>query len=150
MDGNLKETHRYDDIIDLPHHVSDRHPRMPISDRAAQFAPFQALSGFGDTIEETARVTEEWIELDDDQKTELDLKLRMLRELLTQRPEVSVVYFVPDVRKAGGAYTTVTGRIIKMDGVSRVIVMEDGVEILIDDIFGIEGEMFLGLENSVL
>ena len=141
----MKKTHRYDDIIDLPHHVSDRHPHMPIRDRAAQFSPFAALSGFGDTIEETARVTEERIELDDSQKATVDLKLRMLRELLPQRPEVSVVYFVPDVRKAGGAYTTVTGRIIKMDGVSRVIVMEDGVEIPMDDIFGIEGELFTSM-----
>lgn len=148
MDGNLKETHRYDDIIDLPHHVSDRHPHMPISDRAAQFAPFAALSGFGDTIEETARVTEERIELDDDQKAELDLKLRMLRELLPQRPEVSIVYFVPDPRKAGGAYVTLSGHIIKMDDFSRVVVMDDGAEIPIDNIFEIEGEMFRGVENG--
>ncbi|MCI8538246.1 MAG: YolD-like family protein [Oscillospiraceae bacterium] len=145
MDGNLKETHRYDDIIDLPHHVSDRHPRMPTIDRAAQFAPFAALSGFGDTIEETACVTEERIELDDSQKEALDLKFRMLRELLPQRPQVSIVYFVPDERKSGGAYTTITGRIIKIDDFSRVVVMDDGAEIPIDDIFGIEGELFTSM-----
>ncbi|MCI8537251.1 MAG: YolD-like family protein [Oscillospiraceae bacterium] len=148
MDGNLKETHRYDDIIDLPHHVSDWHPHMPISDRAAQFAPFAALSGFGSAIEETARVTEERIELDDDQKAELDLKLRMLRELLPQRPEVSIVYFVPDVRKAGGAYTTITGHVIKMDDFLSVIVMDNGTEIPIDNIFGIDGELFRAMEVS--
>lgn len=148
MDVKLTETHRYDDIINLPHHVSDKHPQMPISDRAAQFSPFAALSGFGDAIEETARVTEERIELDDSQKAELDLKLRMLQELLPQRPEVSIVYFVPDERKDGGAYRTVTGRIIKMDDVSRIIVLDTDTEIPIDDIWGIEGEPFQALENS--
>ncbi len=148
MKSALKETHRYDDIIHLPHHVSEKHPRMPVSDRAAQFSPFSALSGFEATIEETVRMTDERIELDDDQKAELDRKLRTLKEQLPQRPEVRIVYFVPDERKAGGMYRTVTGYVLKMDGISRSVVMASGTVIPMDDIWDVDGDLFRFLDDT--
>ena len=132
----------YDDIIRLPHHVSDKHPHMPIADRAAQFMPFRVLTGYGAAIEETARLTEDWIDQDDDVKIDLDRKLRIAVEHLEDQPEITIAYFLPDERKAGGAYTTVTGSIKKIDTFERVVVLQDGTRIPIDSIFEIEGVFF--------
>ena len=137
----------YDDIIHLPHHVSDKHPHMPIADRAAQFMPFRALTGYGAAIEETARLTENWIDQDDDVKIDLDRKLRIAVEHLSDQPEITIAYFLPDERKAGGTYTTVTGCIKKIDTFERIVVMQAGTKIPIDSIIDIDSSIFI--ENSI-
>lgn len=137
----------YDDIIMLPHPVSSVHPAMPVAERAAQFMPFAALTGYGDAISETGRLTEERIELDEDECAIIDQRLRMLQEKAARRPEVSVTYFRPDARKAGGAYVTVTGRLKKIDVYQRGLIMEDGTRIPLDEIVGLE-ESFDSQEPS--
>lgn len=123
----------YDDIIDMPHHVSDRHPHMSVHDRAAQFAPFAALTGHGAAIAETARLTEEKHELDESQKAVLDQKLMNIMYNADEK-NVNVDYFVADERKSGGRYERFTGRICRIDEYERVLVMEDGTVIPIDNI----------------
>ena len=125
----------YDDIIHLPHHVSRNHPQMPLRDRAAQFAPFAALTGCEAAAGETARLTAERRELDPQEAEELNRRLTELAARLPDHPEVTVEYFVPDDRKAGGAYVTVTGRVRHISIAKRTLVMEDGVVIPLDDIF---------------
>ena len=112
----------YEDIIHLPHHVSKTHPPMSMDDRAAQFSPFAALTGFGASIQETARLTHEKLELEE--------------------PEVAVTYFCPDARKSGGAYVTADGTVQKIDLDGRRIVMADGTAIAMDDILDIAGALF--------
>ena len=132
----------YEDIIHLPHHVSAVHPQMPMESRAAQFSPFAALTGYGDAIKETGRLTEERAELEEDEEGGLDRKLRLLQQRIGDRPEISVTYFRPDARKKGGAYVTVTGRIAKIDLPGRSLVMEDGARIAIEAVTGLEGGFF--------
>ena len=108
----------YEDIIGLPHHVSQRHPHMPVSDRAAQFAPFAALTGYGDVIKETARQTEERPELSEDERAALDYKLHAVLSIPGQKPEITITYFVPDPRKSGGAFRKAAGRIRRKTGSS--------------------------------
>lgn len=114
----------YDDIIGLPHHVSQRHPHMPVSDRAAQFAPFAALTGYGDVIKETARLTEARPELSEDEREELDYKLRTILRDPGENPEITITYFVPDTRKSGGAYRKAAGRIRTVDEAEDEIILE--------------------------
>ena len=121
-----EDEHQYDDIIELPHHVSRKHPQMPLMDRAAQFAPFAALTGHEAAIKETARLTEEEIELNEDSKALLDLRLQELLEHLAEQPTVTVTYFCPDERKAGGTYRTVTGKVKKVDEYAGELVFTDG------------------------
>ena len=118
---------KYDDIISLPHHVSLTHPHMPRADRAAQFAPFAALTGYGDVIDETARLTDERAEPAEERLSELDRKLRAV--MAEQNAEATIVYFVEDGRKAGGSYRTYSGKIVRVDGARRRVVTEDGGEI---------------------
>ena len=136
----------YDDIIALPHHVSAAHPPMPIPDRAAQFSPFAALAGYGDAVRETARLTNEKIMLSEESKEELDQKLRVILGHLREDFEVSVTYFLPDAKKAGGAYVTAAGCVSKIDLMERYVYMRGGPEIPIDDIYEIESELFDGLD----
>ena len=124
----------YDDIINLPHHVSRKHPQMSIHDRAAQFAPFAALTGHGEAIAETARLTDRKIELDDYEKMKLDEKLLILQEDIMEMPEISVTYFCPDEKKEGGKYVTVTKALRKINEMERTLLMEDGMQIRIEDI----------------
>lgn len=131
---------RYDDIIRLPHHVSARHPHMPIADRAAQFMPFKALSGYEDDITEETRLTQQRIELTEGEQELLDQQLQLLGERLAEeRPEVRVVCFVPDTRKDGGAYQTLRGRVKRLDPVEGVMVFDDGQRVRFADIYSIEG-----------
>ncbi len=134
---------KYDDILHLPHPTSKKHPRMPISDRAAQFSPFAALSGHGAAIAETARLTDEKMELDEDTKAELDQKQAVLLEHIAEQPEVTVTWFQPDARKDGGAYVTVTGRLKKIDEVERTLTLLDGTRISLADVVELESRMYL-------
>lgn len=135
----------YDDIIHLPHHVSDKHPQMPMADRAAQFMPFRALTGYEDALTETARLTEDQAELDEDALGGLDARLRIVAEHLADRPEITVTWFRPDGKKAGGAYVSVTGWVKKIDTYERVLVMHDSTKIPIDNILGLTGEILEAL-----
>lgn len=118
----------YDDIINLPHHVSGRHPQMPPENRAAQFAPFAALTGYEDAIGETGRLTEAEIELTEDEITILNEKLTALEALLREQPrtEVQVTYFEPDLYKAGGEYRTITDTVRRIDHYRKCLVMGSG------------------------
>lgn len=135
-------TNAYDDIIHLPRHVSAKHPQMAVSDRAAQFAPFAALTGHDDAIKETARLTDERRELDEYMMDALRDRLQKIAERLEERPEITVTYFRPDKKKQGGAYIAAAGVVKRLDEYKRVIVMEDGKMIPIDEIISIEGEIF--------
>ena len=139
-------TRKYDDILHLPHPTSQKHPRMPISDRAAIFSPFAALSGHAGAIAETARLTDQKMELDEDTKAELDRRQAILLEHIGKQPEVTVTWFQPDGRKEGGAYLTTTGRLKKLDEIQRVLVLTDGTKIPLDDVAGIESDYFQAQE----
>lgn len=120
---------KYDDIIGLEHHVSKTHPHMSVADRAAQFAPFAALTGYEEVIDEAGRLTQQRIQVDEDRLAELD---DALRAVLAQGGAVKLVYFVEDDRKEGGSYRTIVGRIRKVDEVGRRLIMEDGTAISTD------------------
>ena len=132
----------YDDIINLPHPTSQRHPRMPIHDRAAIFSPFAALSGHGAAIAETARLTERRIELDEDTRAELDRKQAVLLGHIDKQPEITVTWFQPDERKDGGAYLTVTGQLKKFRELERILLLTDGTEIPLEDVVALESDIF--------
>ncbi|MBR4696142.1 MAG: hypothetical protein IKO94_08680 [Selenomonadaceae bacterium] len=131
---NSENPNPYADIIDLPHHVSKRHPQMPMEKRAAQFSPFAAMVGHDAAIRETARLTEERLELSEDEKAVIDGKLQMIKAHIKEQPEVTVTYFHPDKKKSGGAYVTVTGSAKKVDNVSKLLLLQDGRTIPIKDI----------------
>lgn len=135
-------TGEYDDIIHLPHHVSVKHPPMAAIQRAAQFLPFAALTGYDAAIEETARLTDERMELAEDAVTILSDRLKILAERITERPEVTITYFLPDRRKSGGAYVTLSGTAKKVDEHKRIVVMADGTTIPMDGISEIDGAIF--------
>ena len=136
----------YEDIINRPHHVSKTRPQMSMSDRAAQFAPFAALTGYDSAIKETGRLTNERIKLDEEALTALDRKYQLLMEALDEAPEVTITYFQPDERKAGGKYVSATGAVKKVDDFERRITMQDGARIPMDDVLSIDGELFSSLE----
>lgn len=137
---------KYNEIMGLPHHVSKTRPQMPMSDRAAQFAPFAALTGYDAAIKETGRLTDERIELDVEALSALDMKYQLLMEALDDAPEVTITYFQPDERKAGGKYVSAVGAVKKIDDFERRITMQDGAKIPMDDVLSIEGELFSVLE----
>ena len=131
------ECHRYDDVINRQHPTSKKHPRMSNMNRAAQFAPFAALTGYEESIEETARLTDRRIELSEYEIEELNAKLNFIQEHIKERPEVTITYFQLDERKEGGAYITVTGKVRRLDECLEMIVM-DNMEINMVDISAIE------------
>lgn len=133
---------QYEDIIQLPHHVSKTRPQMSMIDRAAQFSPFAALTGYDAAIKETGRLTDEKTELGDEEKDLLNRKQQFLTSILRDRPEITVAYFVPDERKSGGAYVTTTGKLRRIDEVERFLVMTNGQKILLDDIANMEIDGF--------
>ena len=142
----MRMNNRYDEIMGLPHHVSKTRPQMPMSDRAAQFAPFAALTGYDAAIKETGRLTVERIELDVEALSALDMKYQLLMEALDEAPEVTITYFRPDERKAGGKYVSAVGAVKKIDDFERRITMRDGTRIPMDDVLSIDGELFSSLE----
>ncbi|MGN0354765.1 MAG: hypothetical protein ACI4EI_06800 [Muricoprocola sp.] len=126
----------YEDILYMEHHVSTRHPQMSMRDRAAQFAPFSALTGYGEAIAETARVTEERIELDDYEKERINEMISYLQCHVSERPRIKVVYFCPDGRKEGGGYKACEGEVQRILETERQIVLDAGT-VQIEDIIDI-------------
>ena len=135
----------YEDILNLPHHVSKTRPQMSMLDRAAQFSPFAALTGYDDAIKETGRLTDEKIEMDEDRKAALEMKQAYLIEMIDEQPEISITYFLPDTKKSGGAYVTVTGNLKRFDEYERLLILTDGKKIPMDDIADIESDLFRGM-----
>lgn len=138
-----------EEIINLPHHVSERHPQMPLSARAAQFSPFAALTGHEEAIREAERLTESYREPGEDGRELLDNRLRLLLENLSGHPEVEITYFQPDLKKAGGAYVAVRGRVKKIDAGSRRMVLTDGTSLALNSICSIEGDFSRHIEGDI-
>lgn len=138
MVTNNENIERYADIIDLPHHTSSKRPRMSRENRAAQFSPFAALTGYDAEIKETARLTDEKLELDDDRINDINSKLQYIKDHIDEKPEISVEYFIPDEKKSGGAYITVSGAVRIIDEYERSVVFCHGRRIAVDDIYEIE------------
>ena len=126
-ENGIEKGFPYEDILDLPHHTSSRHPRMVPENRAAQFLPFAALTGYEDAVRETGRLTERRIELDEDQKMLLDHQIQMGQEH-------TITYFVPDTRKEGGSYQTITGKIKRLDQQAGTLLLTDGTRVALQDI----------------
>ena len=133
---------RYEHLLTLPHHQSSKRKHMSMVERAAQFGAFRALTGYEDAITETGRLTDKKIELDEYQKKEIDLKIRYIAEHMGDMPEISVTYFVPDSKKQGGAYTTHTGILQKINYYEKKIIFNGDTEIFVNDILSIEGKIF--------
>ena len=140
---NMKD---YSKIINLPHHQSATRKRMSNYDRAAQFAPFAALTGHDEAIKETARLTDDYMEMGEDRLGELSAKIQLLIDKLSEQPEITVVYFVPDERKSGGSYAEKTGIVRIIDEYERKLVFYDGDKIPIDRVMDFKGEIFSQLE----
>ena len=152
MAEKMQITNRYDDIISLPHHQSKTRPHMPLIDRAAQFSPFAALTGYDDAVKETARQTERKAELSEEMQACLQEKLQILQAQIPTKPEAILTYFEADEKKAGGTYRTIRGRVRRIDEYRRVIVLleeerergngvpeiERRKEISLEDLYGIE------------
>ncbi|MBQ6334631.1 MAG: hypothetical protein IJI46_06150 [Erysipelotrichaceae bacterium] len=138
----MKDPHRYDDIIDLPRFISKGRKHMSNYDRAAQFAPFDALTGYDEAIEETGRSTDDEVLLGENEIRLLDQRFRILRENIADRPEVKIRYFVPDAYKEGGAYLEKTIVVKRIDLGNRVLVSEDKQQFDLDYIVAIEAELF--------
>ena len=132
----------YDDIINLPHHVSTTRPHMKAIDRAAQFSPFAALTGYDAAVRETARLTDERIELSEDMKVALSDRLQIIADRMKEQPEIAIAYFQPDAKKNGGAYITATSTVKKIDEYERIVFMTDGTAIPINEIISIDGQIF--------
>lgn len=132
----------YDDIIDLPRHVSKVHPQMSISDRAAQFAPFSALTGYKDAIIEVDRYTQEFIELDDSEKEVIGQKLYILNEHKKENIQIEITYFDPDKKKKGGIYKKVQSVFKCYDELKDMIVLENNVKILVKYIIELKSDIF--------
>ena len=143
----------YEDILHLSHPVSGTHPQMSMHDRAAQFSPFAALSGYEEAVEEEARLTEEKILLDEYEKQRIDARLQKIRDDLQEKgkeekPRISVTFFLPDQKKAGGSYVTVTGQVKKLDTYRQQLLLTDGSAIPFQEIIELEGDLFLPKNES--
>ncbi len=136
---NMKD---YSKIINLPHHQSGTRKRMSNYDRAAQFAPFAALTGHDEAIKETARLTDDYMEMGEDKLGELSAKIQLLIDKLSEQPEITVVYFIPDERKSGGSYAEKTGTVRLVEEYERKLVFYDGDKIDIDRVVDFKGEIF--------
>ena len=132
----------YEDIVNLPPHISKKHPQPTMLERAARFAPFAAITGYEEMVLEEARVTEERIELDEGTLAMLNEKLNIIHESLESEPVIKITYFEPDKKKSGGAYVSVSGTVKRIDEYERLVIMSDGKKIRIDEIFGLDGKLF--------
>ena len=128
---------KYDDIINLPHYVSKKHPQMSLENRSAQFAPFAALTGYEDEVKETARLTDAKIEITEEMRNMLDKKIKLIQKKLHTKPKVTITYFIPDNKKEGGSYNTITGSIIRMDKYKGILILKENTIIPILDIVNI-------------
>lgn len=136
----------YEDIINLPHHTSKIHPRMSIESRSAQFAPFSALTGYSEAIKEETRLTSKRIEIDDEDKININNKLQIIIENIKSNPLVTITYFVYDNKKDGGEYITVTNNIKKINTIEKYIILKDKTKIPIDEIIDITSDTFKIIE----
>ena len=145
----MNEKFPYGDIVNLPRPVSKKHPEPPLSERAARFAPFAAITDYEEMVLEEARVTEEKIELDESALTILNEKLNILQNNLSQSPEITVTYFAPDKKKAGGAYVNISGTVRQIDVYSKLLILENDKKIRIENIYKLDGDIFrsLGIED---
>ncbi len=143
-----EEVTAYEDIIELPHHVSLTRKRMSLEDRAAQFSPFAALTGYEAAVQETARLTEPETELTEDEKQLLDEKLRILAKQEERMPRVTVTYFLADSKKEGGSYEQIAERIKRIDGYERKLFFNDGTVLSMEQIRQIEGECLESLTGG--
>ncbi len=139
----------YSDIIDHPHYISKTRPQMSELERAAQFSPFAALTGYDAAIQETGRLTDEKIELGEETKAVLDMKQQFLLDLISDQPEITVTYFIPDAKKSGGAYVSVSGNLKRIDEYERLMLLSTGEKIPLDDIIDIESDLFKGLLENM-
>ena len=130
----MEQDHRYDDLLDLPHPVSQKHPRMSAHDRAAQFSPFAALTGHSAAMEETARLTDRKLDLSELQLDELNANLQSIQTHIREKPSVSITYFVPDARKSGGEYLRIEGHVRRIDEETQTLYLTDDTRIPLDDI----------------
>lgn len=142
------DEHKYEDIINLPHYKSKKHPKMSNFDRAAQFSPFAALTGHSETITETARFTESKKHLTDEQKDDISEKLKYIEEILDLCASIIITYYVPDEKKNGGAYICKVCSIKRINEVERTVLLNDGTSIFIDDIAAIDGDVFDNLSDG--
>lgn len=145
----MAENFPYEDIINLPPHISKKHPQPTMMERAARFAPFAAIAGYEEMVLEEARVTEERIDLDEGTLALLNEKLNMILEFLDEEPEVMITYFEPDKKRDGGAYVSVTGVVKRIDEYEHLVIMTDGKKINIEEIYNLQSELFysLGVED---
>lgn len=141
----MAEKFPYEDIVNLPPHISKRHPQPSMMDRAARFAPFAAITGYEEMVLEEARVTEERVDLDEGALSLLNEKLNMIQEFLDEEPEVTIIYFEPDKKKSGGAYISITGIVKRIDEYEHLVIMKDGAKIFIDSIYDLQSELFYSL-----
>ena len=133
-----KDIHDYRDIMNIERPEFNRHPKMSISKRAGQFAPFAALTGHKEAVDEVARRTDEKIILDENAKSLLDYELQRIRAILETRPEVFISYFVADSKKDGGSYKDYKGRLVKIDQINKILVFEDGTRVGVEDLYSLE------------
>ena len=145
----MAEKFPYEDIINLPPHISKKHPQPSMMDRAARFAPFAAITGYEEMVLEESRVTEDRIDLNEETLSLLNEKLSMIQEFLYEEPQIKITYFEPDKKKTGGAYVSITGVVKRIDEYERLVIMTDGKKIRIEVIYGLESDLFysLGLED---
>ena len=145
----MAEKFPYEDIVNLPTHISKKHPQPSMLDRAARFAPFAAITGYEEMVLEEARVTEERIDLDEGALALLNEKLNMIQEFIDEEPEVTITYFEPDKKKSGGAYISITGTVKRIDEYEHLVILTDGKKIRIEDIYALESDLFysLGLDE---
>ena len=132
------ENNKYEDIINLPHHVSTRHPQMTLEERSAQFAPFAALTGFEDCVEETARLTDEKIDISEDANELLNEKIKNIIKKIEKNPIIKLTYFIPDNRKSGGKYVTMEEKIKKIDEINQELIFINGTKIKLYNVIDIE------------
>jgi len=132
----------YEDIINMQRHISKKYPPMSLEARSAQFAPFAALTGYDDMVEETGRLTDERIEIDEEIKMILDKKIQIIKDKLSLKPTISFTYFIKDLKKEGGEYKTISGNVRKIDEYRQLIILEDKTEIPIEEIIDISGDLF--------
>ena len=136
---------RYDDMIYMQNPTPTCKPRMSLYERAAQFSPFAALTGYDAAIDETGRLTDTKIDISEDMREKLDLKQNFLADIIDEQPEISVTYFIPDKKKSGGAYVTANGRLKQIDEYEQLIILTDGKKIPIQEVYSIESDLFRGM-----